>query len=566
MKANFKPLGLAAAVAAATAGYAGVVNAQLVPSDPTVAANGLGDLALVPYYTTKGDFGTGVHVINTSARTQVVKLRFRRGSDSLDAMDFNLIMSPYDEWTGFLSEDASGDISMSTQDTTCTSPIFADGKFPLADIWRDGAEEGYIEVIGMGSPALDTVTGKDTSPVSRFAKHARKGPPANCAFVDMNFLDAYLGSLEDPRGVHSNFATAGPDFDEDGDLTLGVTTYESTDDVLKVSWFIRNSEQGLEFGNDAVHIAGFSAGPMITHQEQGKFSGNLRGFDFPDLNGATTYMDTSTPTWIAHGGLIPGLTAGWETSAIDYNKYNQLRGGDVLGVSAVLNDWSNNSDLNVGTDWVITIPGQYTMLNQPKYFPTLGTPGGVIGGAVDENGDPIVCGTDCDFRDLPVEARFRVWDREENLAIAPPGDRETVISPSVPGAVEPTSLLRYEVNVVSWGDPIFDTQYSEVDVSGLTDLLAPAVSGWASLGIKSRTLAGNVSPQAVCTWVGDYFNNPRNNPQTGDLYDPNDPMTCAAAEGNAPMIGFVAWQRSFPENPDGNYGRAVSHSFESGDN
>ena len=45
MKANFKPLSLAAAVAAASAGYAGVANAQ------TVANNGLGDLALVPYYT-----------------------------------------------------------------------------------------------------------------------------------------------------------------------------------------------------------------------------------------------------------------------------------------------------------------------------------------------------------------------------------------------------------------------------------------------------------------------------------------------------------------------------------
>ena len=165
MKANFKPLGLAAAVAAASAGYAGVVNAT-----PTVANNGLGDLAMVPYYTTRGDFGTGVHVINTSPRTQVVKLRFRRGSDSLDAMDFNLIMSPYDEWTGFLSEDDSGDISMSTQDTTCTSPIFANGKFPLADIWRDGAEEGYIEVIGMGSPTTET------SPLAVSAKHARKGP------------------------------------------------------------------------------------------------------------------------------------------------------------------------------------------------------------------------------------------------------------------------------------------------------------------------------------------------------------------------------------------------------
>ena len=555
MKANFKPLGLAAAVAAASAGYAGVVNAT-----PAVANNGLGDLALVPYYTVKGDFGTGVHVINTSPRTQVVKLRFRRGSDSLDAMDFNLIMSPYDEWTGFLSEDDSGDISMSTQDTTCTSPIFANGKFPLADIWRDGAEEGYIEVIGMGSPALDTVTGADSSAVSRYAKHAPKGAPANCAWVDMNFLDAYLGSASDPRGVHSSSVTAGPDLDAAGKPTLGVTTYEDTGDVLKVSWFIRNSEQGLEFGNDAVHIAGFADLPMMSHQEQGKFSGNLRGFDFPDLETSAPFVDTTVPAWIAHNPAVAAPVGGW---VVQDGKYNMLRAGDVLGVEAVLNDWSNNGDLNVGTDWIITIPGQYNMLNQPKYFPSLGSPGGVIGEGVDANGDPVVCGADCDFRDIPVQARFRVWDREENLAVAPPGDRGTVISPSVPGAAEPTSLLRYEVNVVSWGEPILDTQYSEVDVSGLTELLAPAVSGWAKLLIDSRTdpLGGEV--QQICNWNGAYFNTVTNLPG-GPTYDPNMPMDCTTdATGNAPMIGFVAWQRSFPENPDGNYGRAVNHSFES---
>jgi hypothetical protein len=42
-------------------------------------------------------------------------------------------------------------------------------------------------------------------------------------------------------------------------------------------------------------------------------------------------------------------------------------------------------------------------------------------------------------------------------------------------------------------------------------------------------------------------------------------MNCALpALGEVPMVGFVAWERSFPENPDGNYGRAVKHSFELG--
>jgi len=67
--------------------------------------------------------------------------------------------------------------------------------------------------------------------------------------------------------------------------------------------------------------------------------------------------------------------------------------------------------------------------------------------------------------------------------------------------------------------------------------------------------------QKVCQWVGFDTVPSASNP----LYDPNTPMDCSlTAEGSAPMIGYVAWERSFPANPDGNYGRAVAHSFEPG--
>ena len=64
MKSNFKPLGIAAAVAAATAGYSNVASAH-----PAVANNALGDLALVPYYTVADDWITGIHIVNTSDKT-----------------------------------------------------------------------------------------------------------------------------------------------------------------------------------------------------------------------------------------------------------------------------------------------------------------------------------------------------------------------------------------------------------------------------------------------------------------------------------------------------------------
>ena len=91
-----------------------------------------------------------MHIINTSDETQVVKLRFRRASDSLDALDLNLVMSPRDEWTGFLN-DTDGTIRLTTQDTTCTAPLPVNGGFSMPAIYREGADEGYIEVIAMGA-------------------------------------------------------------------------------------------------------------------------------------------------------------------------------------------------------------------------------------------------------------------------------------------------------------------------------------------------------------------------------------------------------------------------------
>ncbi|MEM8660485.1 MAG: hypothetical protein AAGF35_06325, partial [Pseudomonadota bacterium] len=45
---------------------------------------------------------------------------------------------------------------------------------------------------------------------------------------------------------------------------------------------------------------------------------------------------------------------------------------------------------------------------------------------------------------------------------------------------------------------------------------------------------------------------------------PFNDISCVPAQGNVPVIGFVEWQRSFPSNPDANYGRLIDHSFVSG--
>ena len=65
---------------------------------------------------------TGIHIVNTSDSTQVVKFRFRRATDGINALDFNIVMSPRDVYAGFLSDDENGTISWSSSDTTCRAP------------------------------------------------------------------------------------------------------------------------------------------------------------------------------------------------------------------------------------------------------------------------------------------------------------------------------------------------------------------------------------------------------------------------------------------------------------
>jgi len=535
MNAKFKPLGLVAAVAAATVGYTNLVNAQ----PATVGASDLGNLALIPYYTVRDGNVTGVHITNTSGSTQVVKVRLRRGTDSMDALDFNLILSPQDVWTGFLAAEGD-DIVFNTTDNSCTAPATVGGKFTMVDIYREDADEGYIEIIGMGQPAVET-----QSAIAATAKHGANGVPASCALVRDNFFAngvfLGLGDVDNARGVVNGGLSVQrvPVLDETTGLPTAATTlvpnqYVASENALKVSYFIRDAAGGREFGNSATHIENFLFNPAITNQQFGLFSGDLLGFDYPDLNGG-----------------VPGGERG---------RFTELRG--LLGNASVINDWSANADLNVGTDWVITFPGQYTMLNLPHYFLSDQTSGAIPCNTVAESAaftgtDPqdVFLNSPCDFRDIPAVAEFAVYDREEQTPTpeAPP-EGQLVVSPALPTApgVVPRILLPYEVNVVQWGaEPVLGSANSDISVS------APYAFGWAELNVSS----GQQTLQ-VCD---------ANQGSSGlNLADPDD---VPAALGNylcsdagvfadaIPKIGFVAWERSFPASPDANYGRIVEHSY-----
>ncbi|MFK8046792.1 MAG: hypothetical protein AB8B81_00020 [Halioglobus sp.] len=549
MKANFKQIGLVTAIAAVTAGYTSVAGAQAVRS-----TGNLGDLGVIPYYSVQDDWATGVHIINTSSSTQVVKLRLRRASDSADALDFNLIMSPNDEWTGSL-DNSTGNTIFTTQDTTCTAPLRADGQFPMPAIFANGAEEGYIEVISMGQPT------SEGAPIALAAKHAA-GVPADCAGVESNFFangsavaPISNGNVNNALTHQTSGAGAAAGYAAGGATCLTaaggvITAADSTlagfcqnnfvpsdANALKVSYFLRDAGTGIEFGGNAVHVSGFNStgAAWMTNQETGLFSGDAQGFDYPDLDGGP---------WI---GAAP---AG--DSATLRGLYDGLRATNLLGSPTVLNDWSIATARNVSTDWVVTFPGQYTMLDYwvwvSQGFST-DTCGQVAIAATSQPAVPL-----CDFRDIPVTADLTLYDREEGVIT--PASGSLVISPAPPGVTN-TLLLPNEVNVVEWTDgantPVLGSAYATtVDASVLGDF------GWASLAVSSK--AGT---QAVCDFdLVTSNSNPAGTPAW--TTDARRVGTCTdVTNPDVPMVGFVAWERSFPQNPDGNYGRLIDHSFSS---
>lgn len=514
MNANFKPLGIAAAVAAVSAGYAGVVNAQA--SGALAAETKLGDLAIVPYYTVQEGYATGVNVINSSDRTQALKIRFRRAADSMDALDFNVVLSPNDMYTGFIQ--ASGDdIKFISNDNSCTAPAYPAGGFVMPDIYREGAETGYIEILSMGSPTTET------SAVALAAKHDATGVPADCAGVRDNFFrnrDALGNANLATRGVISSGVTH--QFVRAVSATTPVpNTWEEAVNSLKVSYFIKSDETGVEFGDNAVHVENYFDGPAMTNQQLGVFDGDLCGFDHPDLNGGAP-----EPACAADGATI-GL-------------YDSLR--TVLGAETLINDWSANSagDFSVDTDWVVTIPGQYLMVDLPFFQVGLDTGLDICtrtGTIIDGNAVPA-----CDFRDIPMTAQFTVYDREEQGIVVEEGD--LVVSPQPPTDI-PTDVLDKEVNVIQWGSaPVLNApEFIEVPKPD------GARFGWTSLAATS-------SPDTrVCSYIPGTVN------PVGQVLGYDIPaMACASVTTPAPMIGFVAWQRNFAALPAANYGRIVRHS------
>jgi hypothetical protein len=301
---------------------------------------------------------------------------------------------------------------------------------------------------------------------------------------------------------------------------LLANTFAAAGNVLKVAYHIRDQESGLEFGGNAVHLADFSDVAMMSNQQSQQVGVvDLYGYFFPDLNGGSP-IDT------------PRM------------RFENVRA--ALGASSIINDWSVAAARNVSTDWVVTMPGQYTMLDLQQYTNSLFDAEEdclTVEQAARLEAPAVPEENYCDERDLPVELTIRVWDREEQTFSTP--DSGLVISPATtttPGS----DILENEVNVLQWTDgsiePVLESIYAKkYDVSALG-----AENGWAKLSVE----APDNKTQGIYNWSDSIA-------ATYAVFD-------SLSNINIPIVGFVAWERSFPSDPSANYGRIVEHSYESG--
>ena len=457
----------AARVAAAT---------EAAATRPALAANERGDLALAPYYTVRDQWVTGLHIVNTSDRTQVVKVRFRRATDAMGALDFNLVMAPRDVYAGFLSRDVNGAIVWSSADTTCTVPAAQSQRLTMPAIYRADAETGHIEIIAMGTPR------DERQPIALAARHApavapaRFGAPLDCAAVRSNFFADGAGTLGrtlkrtlkkgvenqsttwqapsavalSPRQARSSRSPNAvplslPNAAAAAIRAGGRNVYEDSGNVLKVSYFIRDNAAGIEFGDNAVHIRDFLARPAITNQQYSVLSGDLNGFSFPDLNGGVPRSSAPGDPEPVRRSRFDALRAALGARAVlggsgfgqpngsgfgqpNGSGFGELNGsgfGELNGSGfGELNGSGfgelNSAALGVEMDWVLTLPGQYLMLKLPQYVASLSGAGQPWAPTTASDGAPLdnpLCprratAAGCDYRDQPLKLAFETYGPE----------------------------------------------------------------------------------------------------------------------------------------------------------
>jgi hypothetical protein len=503
----------------------------------TYSQGNVGQALVFPYYTVNEGWQTNFNIMNTTDNFLAVKVRFHERKNSRDVLDFNLVLSPYDSWTGWVQDSDQG-TELHTTDKSCTSPQVVDGAHAsqiaytgqFDDTGGQGLNrirEGYVEVLLMGVAAPDSpgaVGPADPTtfnPNTAFTAHADMyvpyyaqhvdGVPRDCGIVDQAFVATALtwtagdAAANAPTAyVYSGAAGQinGVSLGGSGDPLARIDFVAPTagTNYLKgnVSWLHANTGAGA--GSQALALADYNSG----------VAGNASWVTAQQFPWFLEPTFASDPTF---GGVGLGL---WTiTGAANFE--------GAFSATSVFNEWSNNPANGAATDWVITFPtkgyhvdafNDQIQAAYSKYRHLTGAPAAPT--------DVVTC-TDATDRgtcapvdtglggsaplwyvapfehlfgvqaavagrtndgDSNITVTYHVYDREEGEAAYT--TTGTSISPAPPADV---NTLRFEANVLQLGDSsaLSANTPAVVDLSGLS---SGSPNGWARVSFTGAGAVG----------------------------------------------------------------------------
>ena len=372
---NSKVKKLALAMSLALGGVSMVPSAQAV----SVSADNLGQALIFPYYTVRGGWLSLFGVVNTSNQVVAVKVRFHEAYNSRDVFDFNIILSPYDEWTGWVADNGAGPV-VHTEDNSCTvGDIFSAGaagvpfpapiSYTAAGNATDGGpttvdrmREGYVEMIMMGaSPGTPAAV----YPLASGAIHVAGARPAGCAALVSAFQNSsVLGTPGAcPTGtvaVPNVSGTLRGEFCNYSSVTSGTVT--TVLNPLKGSFSLVNGGEGFNAVGLPTALQNFRNSTAMTLQlaPTSLAAGTVTTAGNATIAFVDSWHEPSMNSVNASVGmqLVPSAAAAntpLSGAALAVNAVS-----DALMHTNIINEWSNRTNAAAGwvtaTDWVITFP------------------------------------------------------------------------------------------------------------------------------------------------------------------------------------------------------------------
>ena len=474
----------------AAAGAASLVSAQEVSRSNT------GQALIFPYYTVNDGWVTTFNFMNTSPNTLAVKVRFHERKNSRDVLDFNIVMSPYDMWSGWVQADGDNGPQLFTNDKSCTSPRVVNGAKAsniaytkeFDDTGGGGfprMRDGYVEVLLMGetdtieTPPTDWVAGGDTTQYVPYHAEHVAGVPRDCEIVDNAFIRTSANWVPDTDPTTYAGTIAVNQLNGSGDPTARIDFGPPVGNPLKgnVAWLQLGTGAGA--GSEAIAVSNWSTENYVTAQQ------------FP---------------WFLEPTFASG-TALWTVTGVAAFER-------AVAALSTFNEWADNPATGAATDWVVTFPTKAYHVDQfneqiqaavSKYRNGLDD----VVACTDSAGDPSNAPADREScvlavtspippspfehlfgvqgtGDSTITVTYDLFDREEGTTTIETDG--TVISPAPPPEIT-IDTLRWEANVIAFaGSSVLGNPNPAVlDASAV---LGGAANGWAKVSFTGAGQAG----------------------------------------------------------------------------